>query len=172
MRDSGAYNSNYSNIPDGEYYYGSDYLRVCTLGMKDLPGFYKDHWLIDSGASDHIMPYLEDFSNLAQGEQFASTANGSIIKLHGPGTIVLKQDHRSAPPVTLTGVWYAPKAAHCLLSVTTLTHQGFQCEITDRTKIWDNQRHLVIQASALLPSTSLHWFRSFLITPESKVHSL
>ena len=68
MRDSGAYDSDYSNIPDGEYYYGSDYLRVCTLGMKDLPGFYKDHWLIDSGASDHITPYLEDFSNLAQGE--------------------------------------------------------------------------------------------------------
>ena len=43
MRDSGAYDSDYSNIPDGEYYYGSDYLRACTLGLKDLPGFYKDH---------------------------------------------------------------------------------------------------------------------------------
>ena len=139
MRDSGTYDSNYSNVPDGEYYYGSDYSRVCTLGTKDLPGFYKDHWLIDSGASDHIMPYLEDFSNLAQGERFASTANGSIIKMHGPGTIVLKQDHRSTSPVTFTGVWYAPEAAHHLLSVTALTHQGFQCEITDRTKIWDNQ---------------------------------
>ena len=104
MRDSGAYDSDYSNVPDREYYYGSDYSRVCTLGVKDLPGFYKDHWLIDSGASDHITPYLEDFSNLAQGEQFASTANGSIIKMHGPGTIILKQDHRLAPPVTLTGV--------------------------------------------------------------------
>ena len=31
---------------------------------------------------------------------------------------------------------------------------------------------MIIQASALLPSTSLHWFWSFLITPESKVHSL
>ena len=85
---------------------GSDYSRVCTLGMKDLPEFYKDHWLIDSGATGHIMPYLEDFSNLAQGKQFASTANGSIIKMHGPCTIILKQDHRSAPPVTLTGAWY------------------------------------------------------------------
>ena len=92
--------------------------------------------------------------------------------MHGPGTNVLKQDHRSAPPVTLTGVWYAPEAAHRLLLVTALTHQGFQCEITDRTKIWDNQGCLVIQASTLSPSTSLHWFWSFLITPESKVHSL
>ena len=122
MRDSGAYDFNYHNVPDGEYYYGSEYLRVCTLSRKDLPGFYKDHWLIDSGASDYITPYLEDFSNLAQGERFASTANGSIIKMHGPGTIVLKQDHRSAPSVTLTGVWYAPEAAYCLLSVTALIH--------------------------------------------------
>ena len=82
IRDSGAYDSDYSNVPDGEYYYGSDYLRVCTLGAKDLPGFYKDHWLIDSGASDHIMPYLEDFSNLAQEEQFASTANQNAWTWH------------------------------------------------------------------------------------------
>ena len=140
--------------------------------MKDLPGFYKDYWLIDLGASDHITPYLEDFSNLAQGKQFASTANGSIIKMHESGTIVLKQNHRSTSPVTLTGVWYAPEAAHRLLLVTALTHQGFQCEITDRTKIWNNQGCLVIQLLLCLPSTSLHWFWLFLITPESKVHSL
>ena len=125
MRDSGAYDSDYSNIPDGEYYYGSDYLRACALGSKDLPGFYKNHQLIDSGASDHIIPYLEDFSNLAWEEQFASTTNGFIIKMRGPGTIILKQDHKSTPPITLTGVWYAPEAAHHLLSVTALTHLGF-----------------------------------------------
>ena len=168
IRDSGVYDSDYSNVLDGEYYYGSDYLRVCTLDAKDLPGFYKDHWLIDSGALDHIMPHLEDFSNLAQEEHLLLL----LIKMHGPGIIVLNQDHRSAPPVTLTGVWYAPEAAHHLLSVTALTNQGFQCEITDRTKIWDNQECLIIQSSALLSSTSPHWFQSFLITPESKVHSL
>ena len=43
IRDSGAYHSDYSNVPDGEYHYGSDYLRVYTLDMKDLPGFYKNH---------------------------------------------------------------------------------------------------------------------------------
>ena len=58
MRDSGAYDSDYSNVSDGKYYYGSDYSRVCTLGTKDLPGFYKDHWLIDSGASDDITSYF------------------------------------------------------------------------------------------------------------------
>ena len=65
----------------------------------------------------------------------------------------------------LTGVRYAPEAAHRLLSVTVLTVQGFMCKITDKTKIWDNQGKLVIQATALLPSTPLHWFWFKLIIP-------
>ena len=40
--------------------------------------------------------------------------------MHGPGTIVLKQDQPKAPTVLLTGVWYAPDTAHRLLSVITL----------------------------------------------------
>ena len=31
--------------------------------------------------------------------------------MHGSGTIILKQDVPKAPPVLLTGVWYAPDAA-------------------------------------------------------------
>ena len=56
----------FSNVHgDDEFYYDSAYLCVCTVDRKttkDLP-FYKNHWLIDSGASDHIAPYLEDFSS-------------------------------------------------------------------------------------------------------------
>ena len=165
----------FSNVHgDDEFYYDSAYLRVCTVDQKmtkNLP-LYKNHWLIDSGASDHIMPYLEDFSSLLQGERLASTTNGSIIQMHGPGTIILKQDVPKAPPVLLTGVWYAPEAAHRLLSVTAFTSQGFSCKITYETKIWDKQGKLVIQASALLPTTLLHWFWSKLITPEGAVYSL
>ena len=138
---------------------------------KDLP-FYKNHWLIDLDASNYIMPYLEDFSSLLQEQRLASTANSSIIQMHGPDTIILKQDIPKAPPVLLTGVWYAPDAAHRLLSVTALTSQGFLCKVTDKTKIWDKQGTLVIQASALLPTTPLHWFQSKLITPEGAVYSL
>ena len=53
-----------------------------------------------------------------------------------------------------------------------LTSQGFSCKITDKTKIWDKQGKLVIQASALLPTTPLHWFQSKPITPEGAVYSL
>ena len=110
---------------------------------KDLP-FYKNHWLIDSGASDHIRPYLEDFFSLLQGERLASTANSSIIQMYGPHTIILKQDIPKALPVFLTRVWYASEAAHRLLSVAALTSQGFSCKITDKIKIWDKQGNLVI----------------------------
>ena len=63
----------------------------------------------------------------------ASTANGSIIQMHGPGTVILKQDTSKAPIVHLIGVWYAPEAVHRLLSVIALTSQGFSCKITDKT---------------------------------------
>jgi transposase InsO family protein len=164
-----------SNVYDEEYDFDDYcYSRVCVAGHRspqETP-FYKDHWLIDLGASDHIMPYLGDFSSILQGEHLASTANGSIIQMHGPGTVILKQDRPNAPPVLLTGVWYAPEAAHRLLSVTALTSHGFTCKITNVTKIWDRQGKLVVQASALLPTTPLHWFRSTLITPGGSVYSL
>jgi transposase InsO family protein len=164
-----------SNVYDGEYDFDDYcYSRVCVADHRspqELP-FYKDHWLIDSGASDHITPYLGDFSSILQGERLASTANGFIIQMHGPGTVILKQDRPNAPPVLLTGVWYAPEAAHRLLSVTALTSHGFTCKITNVTKIWDRQGKLVVQASALLPTTPLHWFRSTLITPGGSVYSL
>ena len=72
----------------------------------------------------------------------------------------------------LTGVWYVPDTAHRLLSVTALTTQGFMCKITDKTKIWDKQGKLVIQTTALLPSTPLHWSRSKLIISTGAVYSL
>jgi transposase InsO family protein len=164
-----------SNVYDDEYDF-DDYCYSCVCmadhrSPQDLP-FYKDHWLIDSGASDHITPYLGDFSSILQGERLASTANGSIIQMHGPGTVILKQDRPKVPPVLLTGVWYAPEAAHRLLSVTALTSHGFTCKITNVTKIWDRQGKLVVQASVLLPTTPLHWFRSTLITPGGSVYSL
>jgi hypothetical protein len=93
-----------SNVYDDEYdvhYYC--YSCVCMAdhqSPQELP-FYKDHWLIDSGASDHITSYPGDFSSILQGERLASTANGSIIQMHDPGTVIRKQDRPKAPPVLL-----------------------------------------------------------------------
>ena len=46
----------YSNVRDDEFYYASDYSRVCTVDNKStqVSFFYQSHWLIDSGAFDHM----------------------------------------------------------------------------------------------------------------------
>jgi hypothetical protein len=82
-----------SNVYDDEYDVDNySYSQVCMADHRSPQDliFYKDHWLIDSGASDHMMPYLGDFSSILQGEHLASTTNGSIIQMHGPGTVILK----------------------------------------------------------------------------------
>ena len=158
-------------VPGDEYDYDFCYSHVCLVDKPStkVSFFYQSHWFIDLGAFNHIMPYLEDFSNLLQGEHLASTC---ILTMHGPGMVVLKQDQPKAPTVLLIGVWYTPEAAHRLLSVIALTIQGFTCKITDKIKIWNKQGKLVIQATALLPSTPLHWFQSKLIIPTGVVYSL
>ena len=53
-------------VPDKEYYYASDYSCICLVNgpSTKVSSFYQSHWLIDLGTSNHIMPYLENFSNL------------------------------------------------------------------------------------------------------------
>ena len=138
--------------------------------MLENAAFYRDHWLIDSGCSDHLTPYLEDFSHLGTRKRYASTADGSLMEMLGPGTVVLQQQKLS--PVVLQDVWLSPTAAHRLLSVTALTRRGYRCAITDQTKLWDRQGRLVIQASALLPTSRLHWFQSCSIIPTGTAKSL
>jgi hypothetical protein len=82
-----------SNVYDGEYDFDDYcYSRVCMADHRspqELP-FYKDHWLIDSGASDHIMPYLGDFSSILQGEHLASTANGCYARRTRPSSGLIR----------------------------------------------------------------------------------
>ena len=46
----------YSNVRDDEFYYASDYSHVCIVDNKStgVSSFYQSHWLIDSGAFDHM----------------------------------------------------------------------------------------------------------------------
>jgi len=75
--------------------------------------------------------------------------------------------------VTLTRVWYTPKAKHHLLLVSDLAHHGYRCTIDKTTsRIWDNSDQLVIWASALSPLNNLYWFQSSQITPALGLYSL
>ena len=79
---------------------------------------------------------------------------------------------KTLPILTLQEIWFALHAANCLLSVPTLTKQGYRCEITyNASWIWNPKEQLVIQASALSPMNNLHWFQSIMITPINGVLS-
>jgi hypothetical protein len=94
--------------------------------------------------------------------------------MYGPGKIIIHQHFKGSEPLVLKEVCYAPHAGHRLLSVPTLTSQGYKCLISDQeSSIWDTNENLVIQAVASSPSNNLHWFQSRSITPrDGLVNSL
>ena len=130
--------------------------------------------MIDGGCTDHLIPFLDDFAHLSKEVCYASVTNGEKVPMYGPGKVIVQQwSHGQCfQPVTLEEVWYAPQAAHRLLSVPTLTTQGYRCSITHKeSKIWNASRDLVIQATILSPSNNLHWFQSNQITPMGDIIS-
>jgi hypothetical protein len=140
------------------------YSGAFALGEISADDFARLHRMIDSGCTDHLSPYLDDFTHLNDTVQYAVVANGQKVLLYGPGKIIVRQE--SLPLIVLEGVWYAPKVTHCLLSVPTLTAQGYKCQIKGiSTSIWNAKGKLVIQVSALSLRNNLHWFQSSTITP-------
>ena len=124
--------------------------------------------MIDSGCTDHLSPFIDDFIHLGDQKQTASVANGNKVSMYSPGTILIQQINGGfrPPTVSLEEVWYIPDSLHCLLSIPSLTHHGYCCEITNsESQIWDKRGHMVIQATALSSANNLHWFQSEIITP-------
>ena len=88
--------------------------------------------------------------------------------MYGPGTILIQQINGGfkPPTVSLEEVWYVPNSSHDLISLSSLTHHGYHCEITNSGSwIWDKRGHMVIQANALSPANNLHWFQLEMIIP-------
>ena len=123
--------------------------------------------MIDSGCTDHLSPFIDDFVHLGEQKQTASVANGNKVSMYDSGTILIQQINEGfkPPTVSLEEVWYVPDSSHCLLSVPSLTHHGYHCEITiSGSWIWDKRGWMVIQATALSSANNLHWFQSEMIT--------
>ena len=130
--------------------------------------------MIDSGCTDHLSPFEDDFVHLGTQTRYATVANGQQVSMHGSGKVVVQQRIKGKilPILTLREVWFASHAANRLLSVSMLTKQGYKCEITHNTsRIWNTKRQLMIQVSALSPTNNLHWFQSLMITPMNGVLS-
>jgi len=112
--------------------------------------FTQHHWMIDSGCIDHLSPFKDDFAHLGNQVRHAIVANGQKVPMYGPGKIIIQSKDLQAEPLVLSEVLYAPHVGHRLLSVPTLTSQGYKCMINDhKSNIWDANKRLVIQAKAL-----------------------
>ena len=104
--------------------------------------FAKTHWMIDSGCTNHLSPFLNDFVRFGTVKHSATIASGGKVSMYGLGTILLQQVDGAIPSIhiKLEDVWYAPQAFNHLLSVTVMTNHGYCCEITSkRSSIWDKR---------------------------------
>jgi len=150
------------------------YHGAFALGGDSDKKFARHHWMIDSGCTDNLSPFKDDFAHLGNQVHHAIVANRQKVSMYNPGKIIIQSKDEWAEPLVLSEVWYAPHAAHRLMSVPTLTSQGYRCTINDReSNIWNANERLVIQAKALSPENNLHWFQSKRITPtDGSIHLL
>ena len=155
----------YDSKNDDDYF--CYYSGTFVLGGDTEEDFAKNHWMIDSGCTDHLTSFKDDFAHLGTTVRSTSVANGQTVLMYGSGKIILQQSFKGLEPIVLNKVWYAPHAVHRLLSVNTLTGQGYGCVINDQeSRIWNTSGTLVIWAVASSPKNNLHWFQSWSITPE------
>jgi hypothetical protein len=70
-----------------DYFYSSAF----ALGGNSADDFAHNHWMIDSGCTDHLSPYLDDFTHLDDTVCYAVVTNGQRVPLHGPGKIIVRQ---------------------------------------------------------------------------------
>ena len=61
------------------------------LGEDSEPTFAKNHWMIDSGCTDHLTPFLDDFAYLSKEVHYAFVANGERVPMYGPGKVIVQQ---------------------------------------------------------------------------------
>jgi len=169
-----GYNDNVMYGYDNKYDGLDCYHGAYALGGDSDKQFARHHWMIDSGCTDHLSPFKDDFAHLGNQVHHAIVANGQKVPMYGLGKIIIQSKDKRAEPLVLSKVWYAPHAAHRLMSVLTLTSQGYRCTINDcESNIWDANERLVIQAKALSLDNNLHWFQSNQITPvDSSINSL
>ena len=77
----------------------------------------KDIWIIDSGATDHMTPYMSYLSSYSPlpNKRHITVANGSQAPIVGSGNILL------SPSLHLNHMLHVPKLANNLLSIHKLT---------------------------------------------------
>ena len=69
------------------YWYHSTFV----LEGDSEPTFAKNYWMINSGCTDHLTPFMDDFAHLGKEVCYASIANGDRVPMCEPGKVIVQQ---------------------------------------------------------------------------------
>jgi hypothetical protein len=106
-----------------------DYVLFSTLLGSVTPG--EDTWLIDSGASKHMIGQKDIISSLIEKDlpQKVSLGDDYQYPIKGMGESTYKLD--SGTPMRMKDVLYVPGLTKNLLSISTLDKKGFRVAFID-----------------------------------------
>nr|CCA26539.1 putative polyprotein [Albugo laibachii Nc14] len=99
-------------------------------------------WLLDSGASSHMCPFKEAFSEIRplKKDTYISIANGSKISAQGIGIVPVILENKT--PIRIENILYVPDLDRRLLSIQALAEKGLNvsfgkgiCQIRDNERV-------------------------------------
>lgn len=137
---------------------GNKFERLCPI-HADLAGL----WLLNSSASDHSTPYLEDFLTYKELHKpvQVSTVGSEVIYFTGIGTMAfttMVQDHKKT--ILFHKVFFSPSGNKHICSLQWLTTQLNMTYATDvkKTVVLNSWHNAFLEGTRLLPNSNLHWF--------------
>ena len=130
---------------------GTKFERLCP-SHAHLAGL----WLLDSGASDHSTPYLEDFltyKKLAKPVR-VQTAGKEIIWFPGIGTVAFTTTVQGRQKkIVFHKCYYSPSGDKQICSLQWLTTQlgmTYKADVKT-TQVFDSRGHAFLEGTRLLP---------------------
>lgn len=107
-------------------------------------------WIIDSGATDHIMNSRTLFSSYStcSGKKEVTIADGNLV------IYILKRFYYVPPSISLSSVFHVPNGSHNLLSVSSIT-KSLNCPshsslLTVSSRNWEHGRWLAVVEMVLV----------------------
>ncbi|KAJ0433138.1 putative RNA-directed DNA polymerase [Helianthus annuus] len=100
------------------------FLNSC-MSSSSTSGILSSFWILDSGASHHMSPYLSSFVSLTSSScASVMSASATSMPIEGIGSVV-------TPHISLTNVYYIPNLALNLVSVSQLCKSGYWVFFSD-----------------------------------------
>ena len=93
-RDYFVWDHNYVPSPSDwddiyDYNVDADYAYMVGSASHAASQAARNLWMVDSGCTDHISPFLDDFIHIGTVIKKAAVANGGIMEMYGPGQVLI-----------------------------------------------------------------------------------